>query len=197
MKIETAQVIINLMNAASKDETRSFLMGVNVEKGEDGRVKLTATDGVIMSHAEVMDESINFDSGRIQNESSFILSRDCLKTLKAYVKDFKNCAPMSSALDYKTLKIGDLELPIVDRDYPRYQSIIPKEEGKKSICFNVDKLTALVKTLGKRKVNSIKMSFNTDKEGKAKLSPISITAIIDNGLNGDAIQKMVIMPVKH
>lgn len=196
MRTQTAQVIINLFNSSSKDETRINLNGVNVESLGYGKFKLTSTNGFILSQACIEDDSINM----VDQTSSIIMNTKYnIIQLKQYIKN-KKC--FDSKWTENKVIVGEIiSLSAIHAEFPRVSKILPIKEGKIKIAFNVDLLVNLTKVLGKRKKNIVQLCFDVDKNFdvnknfEAKLKPITIIATKED-LKIASIDKLVLMPCK-
>lgn len=161
MRRTTLEQIERLFNVASKDETRPNLNTVYVERLEQtDLIQLTATDGMKLNSVTVNDDLLY---AAIAIDGTFLISRFALPFIKAALKDKSRLFDNTTTVTPDSLKTWGTELPLVQRDYPRYKQVIPtKPEIHHEVSFNVDNLVALVKSMPKSRHNivTLKMTKN-------------------------------------
>ena len=175
-----AKALLDLMNIASKDETRLHLNGVQISPLEEG-VLLTATNGHTLMQVTINNPDIKV------NDSIIVSS--CKRNISALrVLSKEIVMTWEITCTRQILNINNMGLELVDREYPNWERLVPKKDHKFKHClyFNADLLTDLVKSLGltKKDHKVIKLSYDTD------LSPIEVSLIKND------TDRMVLMPCK-
>ena len=201
MKRSTAEQLINLFNVASKDETRRHLTGIYLEPIDDGSVRATATNGIALSTIVIHDDMVSWKA-----VNPFILGPEAKKMLQAWVKDMK--ALKREISDLTRLSSGneavnfvlcasygtEYKLPILYRDYVKYSAILPtnpETTHTKEISFNVDELINLCKSLGKRKINTVTLQY------ESSMKPIIVKPIGTRNVFTEQVDTMLLMPVRR
>jgi len=199
---KTIQTITNLIKVASKDETRTFLMGVNCRPGEYDTVILESTNGFCMNQTILNDRGFNeflFDNFK----EGLIINRNNEKGLKAILKEYKKEGPelTFSLSDNLIIQLGDkflMQLNVIDRDYVKLDSILgnlKESEENFKIGFNFDLLKDLVSSMensGKTKI----ITFNINKKMILEKDTCTIKPILVTGKAIQGIEKAVLMPCK-
>lgn len=199
MKRSTAEQLINLFNVASKDETRRHLTGIYLEPIDDGSVRATATNGIALSTIVIHDDMVSWNA-----VNPFILAPEAKKMLQAWVKDMKalkreisDLTKLSSGNDPVNFVLCasngiEYKLPILYRDYVKYSAILPVNPNtthNRELSFNVDELMNLCKSLGKRKINTVTLQY------ESSMNPIIVKPIGTKNVFTEQVDIMLLMPV--
>lgn len=187
MKRSTIETIIKAFNVASDDETRVYLCGVFCHVVNDN-LFIVATDGYSLVQFKVDDS--NFKS--ILGEKSIIIHRDNEKLLKHLLKTNKRQEFDANLDNERILKVDNLGLELVIREYPNYANIFSKEKfsenaNKISICFNAEYLMQIAKTIVNNKCKKVKLTFDSKNIGN---SPMVV-----EGDHQD-LELAILMPIK-
>ena len=115
----------SLIPFASKDETRLHLKGIAVDYSN-----FVATDGFTLKHLPII--------GRTEN--SYIMPVNSMKILVKLFKKFKLKGEISFQVDDIDLIVNTeyftLKAKLIQREYPKWQSIIPTKFDKKIVIDN-------------------------------------------------------------
>lgn len=150
--------IIQLQNAASKNEIRFSLCGVwwvdNTLYAASGYY------GASIKVEEKTEEKIFFDS-------------DSIKKIKAFLATHKRISPTYEFKDRFLSALGDkVYLPEVKAEWIDIARVLDvKEEGKHCVSFNAEYLSNLAKAIGENKNNRV-VKLYIDVENK--LAPIVV-----------------------
>ena len=186
MQTNTLNLLINMFNVASNDETRQHINSVLIETFNNG-FKFTATDGHVLATTKLMID----DLFSYAPDLKFSVPLSSLKMLKLLVKQ----GPIQSSIVKNQLMIGNITIQPSNMEFPRYQAIIPtKLKNEVSLCFNIDSLARLNKALGRRRVSNLKIRFSPN-----TLNPVIVevfsTGKFDNFEN--PMESMVFSPMKE
>lgn len=191
MKLTTLQTIIQAFSCTSDDATRYHLCSVYLEGLPCGSLKVTATNGHILSTVTLKDDDFTPPGGKSWN-----VAPDSVVSLKAIVKGRKTYGGVTSSLsDSGDIVISDgtttVTLESAKRDtYPNYQQVIPKEADDRTlVSFNAEYLLDILNAL-----KSNKRQTNVTLSIKDAVNPIRVTV---NGTEGEGSERLgVLMPVR-
>lgn len=155
--------------AVSTDETRYSLNGVFIEKGQDGKAKMVATDGHRLAYEER-------DIGSIGITKGLILPRKGLAELKKLLDDSDE-GVVSIGFQENMALVGkdkvELFMRLIDGDFPDYTKVIPQENPNIAKVDHSELLQALrrVSILSNERYKGIKMEFSEDKVSLSASNP--------------------------
>jgi DNA polymerase III sliding clamp (beta) subunit (PCNA family) len=187
---KTLELILKTFESVSKDETRLNLNGVRLGFDADGNSIVEATNGHILARHNITE---NFKDEIVE---SLIIDRAGQSKLKSFLSSHKYENTFLVDLDVENnrhLKILEknerdgIILPIIERDYPNTNAVIPKikEEECIEVAFNPSLLMKLYKSLnGEKRGERVLLKINKNNS----LSPI----IVESGKNNLG----VLMPIK-
>jgi DNA polymerase III sliding clamp (beta) subunit (PCNA family) len=181
---KTLEALIASFYAASSDATRFNLAGTLVTANE-GKVKLVATNGHIMSVVEIHD----LDAARLIGKTRYFVTREELPVLKLLLKEIKRIGVCPAGQDGESLILhfGAIRVTIKNEKacnvtYPDFDLLfkgLPYPEETPTIGLNPEYLIALYKSMGtegNQKKPQVKLTF------KDKLSPIVVKVGDHTGL---------------
>lgn len=178
---ELLERLVQLMNLASKDETRSHLCGVHLQSSkEKNNLVLQVTDGhrAIREEVEVEDLDLSaFPKG-------ILIYRDALPVMKLAVKNRMVVLQLlKEARAFKTLCGTFIPFsPIEQHNYPNLLNVMPRPKSVHKIGLNAQYILEIAKALGadKRAPNvciEIDFSEGTDKDGNPTLKQSTIKPV--------------------
>ena len=153
-------LVESVVQFASSDETRYNLAGILVERSENSRIRMAATDGHRLAMAEGEASGIEdlLTSGKILVPKKGILE------ISKLAESGPGSIELSASEKFLYASKGETEIwvRLLDADFPDYRQVIPKENPHVAI---VDR-NAFAKTLRKvsvmspDKIHSLKLSFS-------------------------------------
>jgi DNA polymerase III subunit beta len=159
------EMIERTIFSVSTDETRYSLNGVFVEQGDDGKVRMVATDGHRLAFEEKAVGSLGLTKG-------VILPRKGLSELKKLLETGDDGVVSLGFKDNMGLVSKDkieLFMRLIDGDFPDYTKVIPKGNPNIAKVEQDELLQALrrVSILSSERYKGIKMEFT---DGKLSIS---------------------------
>jgi len=159
------EMIERTIFAVSTDETRYSLNGVFIEQGDDGKVRMVATDGHRLAFAEKVVGSLGLGKG-------VILPRKGLSELKKLLESGDDGAVSLGFKENMGLVTKDkveLFMRLIDGDFPDYTKVIPTGNPNIAKLDHDELLQALrrVSILSSERYKGIKMEFT---DGRVSIS---------------------------
>src|ERR687892_454566 len=159
------EMIERTIFSVSTDETRYSLNGVFVEQGDDGKVRMVATDGHRLAFEEKAVGSLGLTKG-------VILPRKGLSELKKLLETGDDGVVSLGFKDNMGLVSKDkieLFMRLIDGDFPDYTKVIPKGNPNIAKVEQDELLQALrrVSILSSERYKGVKMEFS---DGKLSIS---------------------------
>jgi DNA polymerase-3 subunit beta len=147
--------------SVSTDETRYSLNGVFVEQGDDGKVRMVATDGHRLAFEEQQLGSLGLSKG-------VILPRKGLAELKKLLESGEDGVVSIGFRENMGLVIKDkveLFMRLIDGDFPDYTKVIPKGNPNIAKIDHDELIQALrrVSILSSERYKGVKMEFSGGK----------------------------------
>lgn len=172
------EMIERTIFAVSTDETRYSLNGVFIEQGDDGKVRMVATDGHRLAFAEKVVGSLGLAKG-------VILPRKGLSELKKLLEsgdDGTVSLGFKENMGLATKEKVELFMRLIDGDFPDYTKVIPTGNPNIAKLDHDELLQALrrVSILSSERYKGIKMEFTDDR--------VSISA--NNPDLGEAVEEI-------
>lgn len=169
-------ILLNLINAASKDETRLYLNGVNIRKhNHKNLIVMEASDGKILAQHRIQNEELYQHL-----QESVIVSTESILTLKTFMQTWKSVHwfYMRIEEDYLAVSVSQefsllssIPLRLIKRDYPDLDSITRTPKPTMTVTLNPELLIAVHKAMQgiiKRKATSITLEIVNE------LAPIKV-----------------------
>ncbi|HWO41647.1 MAG TPA: DNA polymerase III subunit beta [Candidatus Eisenbacteria bacterium] len=155
--------------AVSTDETRYSLNGVFLEQGNDGNVRMVATDGHRLAYDERSLGSLGLSKG-------VILPRKGLAELKKMLENADDEVVGIGFRENMGLVVKDrveLFMRLIDGDFPDYTKVVPKGNPNIAKVGHADFLQALrrVSILSSERYKGVKMEFGTGKVSVSANNP--------------------------
>lgn len=118
----------NVLYAVAKDDVRPAMCGVLIES--NGKVEMTATDGNVLAHSEVVEDFI------VHNAHNEIVRAEILESVLKIIPDEKTVEVLSNERN-QWFQIGDVVLCTrkIDEKYPNWRGVLPNYENS----FKIDK----------------------------------------------------------
>ena len=157
MEYTTLNSIINAFNTTIKDATRYHLMHVRIERTGESLIRITSTDGKVLSDVTVTDDNL---AGHLKKNEPYLASPEVLPALKAIAKEYKRIGSIparginaddrhkgfeiyseSMRAEIKLGKELKLEFPDFDRLFPTYV------EQPFQVTLNPELLLSLLKAM--------------------------------------------------
>jgi DNA polymerase-3 subunit beta len=159
------QMIERTIFAVSSDETRYGLTGVFIEQGENGNVRMVATDGHRLAFEEKNLGSLGLSKG-------VILPRKGLAEMKKLLESSDDGVVSLGFKENMGLVIKDnveLFMRLIDSDFPDYTKVIPQGNPNIAKLDHDELLQALrrVSILSSERYKGIRMEFM---DGKVSIS---------------------------
>lgn len=184
----TLETIIKTMEVSSKDETRPALCGVCVERVDNERVLIQATDGHVMMKTVVLDSMLVTPIDVVIKDSQFIISNSSanISMMKAVLK-VRNQTKFPELLH---------NLSMIPREYYKTDVFsIPKPTTERVITLDLAVLNKHIKSLGRLTSLSPRESRMVFRVPEDTLKPVYLQTVKDyNEKNSDNFR--VIMPVR-
>lgn len=172
------EMIERTIFSVSTDETRYSLNGVFIEQGDDGKIRMVATDGHRLAFDEKAIGSLGLSKG-------VILPRKGLSELKKLLESGEDGVVSLGFKENLGLVIKDkveLFMRLIDGDFPDYTKVIPV--GNPNIAkIDHDELTQAlrrVSILSSERYKGVKMDFSENR--------VSISA--NNPDLGEAVEEI-------
>ena len=184
----TLETICNYKHAASTDPTRLFLNGIYLQNEENGKLKLTATDGHVLITST--HDVTNFSEDIMQ---SVILSTNDIKTIEHLLKTYKLVNDFNFKLEVSKISISFADniyyFNAIEREYPNTANIFPSSFAEiETLHLNPTFFEQLRKAVyGSRKPKLPKFKLNFAGE----LAPITI-----NAKHNEVEHTALLMPIK-
>jgi DNA polymerase-3 subunit beta len=190
-KSSLMNIISNTSFAISSDETRLFLNGIYLHAVDD-KLRAVAIDG----HRLAMFDSKDMNQTEQKFSEGIIIPKKGVYEIKRMAESqSEGQIELSLSNSFLNAKIGDyyfLNIRLIARDYPKYESIIP---SKTAFRLTVDKNQILnavkrIKILSNEKTNGIKFKAKQDSlELSANhLSLGSAREMLNANYNGDEVE---------
>lgn len=175
-KTENAKALVNLINAASKDETRQALQCIQIVRLPEGNnYQATACDGHVLARIEFNDEYLNLEGTNYFNP-------EFIERLKI---ELKIAGKRAFSVDAEYVQKNDVNYPKVNQIIPETMSHEFRTETH--IGLDLDLVDKVRKALDGcfYRTSSVKI------EVKDKLTPVMLTV-----KSGDIKGMALIMPVR-
>lgn len=193
MLVTTFKTILNAFNSSSKDETRPQLTTVKLEKTElQNKVNIVSCDGYSLFKETVFDEDL-FNK---LPENGILIYTENKNKIKDIVKYHKNnpSRDVEVSINENFLEVlcpsVKTSLRLCTREFPKYQSILPKDYEHIELCFNLEFLNNLVKSFDQQTRNSKNVRLLVRKDDS--LAPMIVKPYQADGREIEA----VLMPLK-
>jgi DNA polymerase-3 subunit beta len=172
------EMIERTIFSVSTDETRYSLNGVYIEQGDNGRIRMVATDG----HRLAFDEKV---IGNLGLSKGVILPRKGLSELKKLLEsgdDGVVSIGFKENMGLVTKDKVELFMRLIDGDFPDYTKVIPMGNPNVARIEHDELLQALrrVSILSSERYKGVKMEFSDDR--------VSISA--NNPDLGEAVEEI-------
>ena len=133
-------ILKGLLAVAPRSDIRYYLNSVNIVRGEDHLVRLSATDGHIII-------SLTISSGLFDVEplTDVVI---CAKSLNNILKMFDKKSELILKASNESVTINDYNVEIIDGNYPNVERVLNskhKPEATREIGLNLDLLAKLCK----------------------------------------------------
>lgn len=190
MDKRTLTKIIDAFKVASTDETRYHLCAVKIKALDDTRVKITATDGTMLSDYIAVDPELALNILKTESDTVFAL-RDMLPVLKIIAKEKFIPDALQESGPYKRVEIGFPGGVIatlktakeLDFSYPDTDQLWANTETDSEtvqVSFNPDLLKAVFESLkSEKKQFGVKLTI---KKATTGFNPIVVSVGANNGL---------------
>jgi DNA polymerase-3 subunit beta len=119
----------------SGDEARANLNGVFVQRGEDGRLRMVATDGHRLAMVTRAAEGDGFREGLILSRRSVLEMRKALEGDESEVE-----LVLAGGVVHMRRGPVRMSMRLVDGQFPDYRQVIP-EKGDRLVMVDVDALS--------------------------------------------------------
>lgn len=185
IKRSTLETILKCFEASSKDETRINLNTVRLGMTKNQQL-VESCDGHILARHYINEPKLNLENDLLIDSIGKTRIKNFLKEYK-YANEFLLEIEKHNHIKLFTTKKNDgIILPLVFREYPKTDSVIPKRESGIEISFNPELLIKLYKSLnGEKRHPKVKFIINKD---TPDMSPILVESGKDN--------LGVLMPIK-
>ena len=133
-------ILKGLLAVAPRSDIRYYLNGVNIVRGEDQLVRLSATDGHI-----IISLVISSDLFDVEQNTNVII---CAKSLTNILKMFNKKSVLTFKSSNESVTINGYNLETIDGNYPNVERVLNfkhKPTATSEIGMNLDLLAKLCK----------------------------------------------------
>lgn len=160
MNKQTIEAVLRIANCCSDDQTRYHLSNVAMDRGENGSVRLRATDGHCLVEMRVEDSDLAMALG----DKTFLISEANRRALKEIIRGVKYPIQFPAEADPLGLRVGLKDAMTVipslvqKHEFPDTDRVTPGKAAHR-LSFNVDRLMDIAKAVctGKDKIVVIDM----------------------------------------
>jgi DNA polymerase III sliding clamp (beta) subunit (PCNA family) len=133
-------ILKGLLAVAPRCDIRYYLNGVNIVRGEDQLVRLSATDGGV-----IISLIISSDLFDVEQNTNVII---CAKSLTNVLKMFDKKSVLTFKASHESTTINGYNLDMIDGNYPDVRRVLNfnhKPEATREIGMNLKLLAKLCK----------------------------------------------------